>query len=88
MSNDYALPDLQTAYHDGSEDMTPLLKEVLDAHGGLTQWKQFTKISATIRSRGNLWEMKGVPQDPSPGKCPHRWIRSGPRFFHTALQTS
>src|SRR5580700_1569497 len=66
MSNDSALPSLQTAYQDGSEDMTPLLKEVLDAHGGLTEWKRFTKISATIRSGGNLWEMKGVPQDPSP----------------------
>lgn len=66
MNNDSALPSLQTAYQDGSEDMTPLLKEVLDAHGGLTQWKRFTKISATIRSGGDLWEMKGVPQDPSP----------------------
>jgi hypothetical protein len=46
--------------------MIPLLKEVLDAHGGLIRWKQFTKISATIRSGGDLWEMKGVPQDPSP----------------------
>ena len=60
------LRTLETAYKVGSEDMTPLLKEVLDAHGGLTQWKRFTKISATIRSRGDLWEMKGVPQDPSP----------------------
>jgi len=66
MRNDSALPSLQTAYQDASEDITPLLKEVLDAHGGLTQWKRFTKISATIRSGGDLWEMKGVPQDPSP----------------------
>jgi hypothetical protein len=66
MSIDFALPGLQTAYQDRSEDMTPLLKEVLDAHGGLTQWNKFTKISATIRSGGDLWEMKGVPQDPSP----------------------
>ena len=66
MKSDYALPGLRTAYQDGSEGTTALLNEVLDAHGGLTQWKQFTKISATIRSGGDLWEMKGVPQDPSP----------------------
>lgn len=40
MNNDYALPGLRTAYQDGSVDITPLLKEVSDAHGGLTQWKQ------------------------------------------------
>jgi hypothetical protein len=66
MNNDYALPGLQTAYKDGSEDTNALLNAVLDAHGGLTQWKRFTTISATIRSGGDLWEMKGVPQDPSP----------------------
>ena len=66
MSNDSALPSLRTAYQDGSVDMTPLLNEVLDAHGGLRQWKRFTKISATIRSGGDIWEMKGVPQDSSP----------------------
>ena len=65
MSDDSALPGLQTAYQDGRGDMIPLLKEVLDAHGGLTRWKRFTKISATIRSGGALWEIKGVPQDPS-----------------------
>jgi hypothetical protein len=50
MNNDYALPSFRTAYQHETEDMTPLLKAVLDAHGGLTQWKKFTKISATIRS--------------------------------------
>lgn len=66
MNNGNALPDLSTEYKDASEDRTPLLKEVLDAHGGLTQWKRFTKICATIRSGGDLWGIKGVPQDPSP----------------------
>ena len=53
MNNDYALPGLRTAYQDGSEDVTSLLNEVLDAHGGLAQWKRFTKMSATIRLRRN-----------------------------------
>jgi hypothetical protein len=66
MNNDHALHSFRTAYQHESEDMTPLLKDALDAHGGLTQWKRFTKISATIRSGGDFWEMKGVPQDPSP----------------------
>jgi hypothetical protein len=65
MNNDHAQPSSRTTYQDESEDMTPLLKDVLDAHGGLTQWKKFTKISATIRSGGDFWEMKGVPQEAS-----------------------
>jgi hypothetical protein len=38
----------------------------LDAHGGLTRWNGFSWVSATIVSGGQLWEMKGVPQDSAP----------------------
>jgi hypothetical protein len=43
-----------------------LLEEVLQAHGGLRQWNRFESIHATIVTGGDLWSMKGVPQDPSP----------------------
>lgn len=95
MNNDYALPSLRTACKDGSEYMTPLLKEVLDAHGGLTQWKQFTMISATIRSGADLWEMKGAPQDlnrqgwssnPLATLSPHLWPQHDNRSSSVARQ--
>jgi len=45
---------------------TDLLTKVLDAHGGLQRWRQFTRIEATIVSGGRLFELKGMPQDPTP----------------------
>jgi hypothetical protein len=46
--------------------MTGLLAAVLAAHGGLDRWRQFTSMEATIVSGGELWEIKGQPQDPAP----------------------
>jgi hypothetical protein len=46
--------------------MTGLLDAVLAAHGGLDRWRQFTSMEATIVSGGELWEIKGQPQDPVP----------------------
>jgi hypothetical protein len=46
--------------------MTGLLDAVLAAHGGLDRWRQFTSMEATIVSGGELWEIKGQPQDPAP----------------------
>ena len=46
--------------------MTGLLDAVLEAHGGLDRWRQFSTIEATIVSGGKLWEIKGQPQDPTP----------------------
>ena len=45
---------------------TDLLARVLDAHGGLDNWRQFTRVEATIVSGGLMFEMKGQPQDPTP----------------------
>ena len=45
---------------------TGLLDAVLDAHGGLDRWRQFSAMEATIVSGGKLWEIKGQPQDPAP----------------------
>lgn len=43
-----------------------LLNDIIEAHGGLNRWSQFSKIEAQIVSSGKLFELKGVPQDPSP----------------------
>jgi hypothetical protein len=46
--------------------MIPLLADILEAHGGLTRWKHFNKVEATIVSGGVLFVMKGQPQEPEP----------------------
>jgi hypothetical protein len=46
--------------------VTGLLDAALAAHGGLERWRQFSSIEATIVSGGELWEIKGQPQDPAP----------------------
>jgi len=43
-----------------------LLSLALDAHGGLEHWNTFEMVHATIVSGGQLWSMKGTPQDPVP----------------------
>lgn len=40
-----------------------LLNDIIEAHGGLSQWKRFNKLEAQIVSGGKLFELKGVPQD-------------------------
>ena len=46
--------------------MTSLLSQVLDAHGGLERWRQFTTLSATIVTGGELWSIQGLVQDGRP----------------------
>jgi hypothetical protein len=43
-----------------------LLPKVLEAHGGLDQWTGFATVQATIVTGGQLFGMKGTPQDPTP----------------------
>lgn len=45
---------------------TDLLTAVLDAHGGLDRWRQYSRVEATIVSGGLMFELKGQPQDPTP----------------------
>jgi hypothetical protein len=44
--------------------MIPLLADAIEAHGGLDRWKTHHTLTATIVSGGDLWALKGVPQDP------------------------
>jgi hypothetical protein len=46
--------------------MSDLLDEVLLAHGGLDNWRQFSRVQATVVTGGELWAIKGQPQDPHP----------------------
>jgi len=43
-----------------------LLPEVLQAHGGLDRWNSFETVQATIVTGGQLFVMKGTPQDSTP----------------------
>ncbi len=41
--------------------MNDLLKLVIDAHGGLSNWERFNTISAHLKNGGVTWPMKGHP---------------------------
>ena len=43
-----------------------LLEKVLAAHGGLARWSCFATAQATIVTGGQLFGLKGTPQDPTP----------------------
>jgi hypothetical protein len=46
--------------------MNQLLADILDAHGGMNRWHEYHKVEATIVSGGGLFQLKGIPQDPTP----------------------
>jgi hypothetical protein len=62
--------------------MADLLDEVLLAHGGLDHWRQFSRAQATIVTGGQLWAIKGQPQDPQPRRMSvaldHEWASVRP----------
>jgi hypothetical protein len=55
---------------------------VLDAHGGLDRWHQFSRVRARIVTGGALWGIKGVVQDDSPRQMTvalhHQWASATP----------
>jgi hypothetical protein len=46
--------------------MNDLLRNVLDAHGGLARWNQFGTVRTQIVTGGGLWALKGLIQDAAP----------------------
>lgn len=43
-----------------------LLERAIAAHGGLERWKTLKRLTVTAVSGGGLFELKGMPQDPTP----------------------
>lgn len=62
--------------------MSDLLDAVLEAHGGLERWQDFSLIRATIVSGGDLWGIKGLVQDTAPRQMTvalhHEWASVTP----------
>ena len=62
--------------------MTDLLDAVLEAHGGLDNWRRFNRVRATIVTGGGLWAIKGQPQIPQPRRMTvaleHEWASLRP----------
>src|SRR5215470_11625627 len=46
--------------------MNDLLRNVLEAHGGLARWNKFSTVRAQIVTGGGLWPLKGLIQDAAP----------------------
>ena len=46
--------------------MNDLLRDVLEAHGGLVRWNAFSTVRARIVTGGGLWALKGLIQDAAP----------------------
>jgi hypothetical protein len=46
--------------------MNDLLRDVLEAHGGLARWDKFSTVRAQIVTGGGLWALKGLTQDSEP----------------------
>src|SRR5215468_8495701 len=46
--------------------MNDLLRNALDAHGGLARWKEFSTLRVQIVTGGGLWALKGLIQDAAP----------------------
>jgi len=43
-----------------------LLARILEAHGGVSRWRGYEKVEATIVSGGGLFALKGIIQDSTP----------------------
>jgi hypothetical protein len=43
-----------------------LLTRAIEAHGGMGRWRELTEARTTIVSGGELFSVKGLPQDPTP----------------------
>jgi hypothetical protein len=41
--------------------MNDLLQVAVDAHGGLSRWKQLKRVRSNLSITGAIWQMKGKP---------------------------
>ena len=65
-----------------SNQLIPLLKEAIDAHGGLKHWRRFKGVASTIVTGGGLWDIKGVKLLRTPRRVKsefrRQWTRETP----------
>ncbi|MGX5185456.1 hypothetical protein ACWKT5_22200 [Streptomyces avermitilis] len=61
--------------------MNELLTKVIEAHGGIGRWQELTQAQATIVSGGDLFAVKGLPQDATP-----RMMTVGLHEEHASVQ--
>ena len=59
-----------------------LLKEAIDAHGGLDRWRRFKGVASTIITGGMLWDIKGANIIRTPRRATsefrRQWTRVAP----------
>ena len=58
-----------------SNQPNTLLKEAIDAHGGLDRWRGFKGVASTIISGGRLWDIKGAKIIPTPRRATSEFRR-------------
>ena|SRR5215813_8292286 len=66
-----------------------LLQKVLQAHGGLDRWNSYEKVQATIVTGGQLFGMKGTPQDSTPRRmtvATNEGLRDSSASFQVAVE--
>src|SRR5260370_19945430 len=51
----------QTAAHGQGDRMKDLLTTALDAHGGLSRWREVEAFQLKVSIGGGLWRLKGLP---------------------------
>lgn len=66
---------------------SPLLADVIEAHGGLDRWNGFEKVEAEIVGGGGLFRFKGSPPVSGRGSSPSGCTSSAPRSRPPARRT-
>src|SRR5499433_3169885 len=51
----------QTAAHGQGDRMKDLLTRALEAHGGLSRWREIEAFQLKVSMGGGLWRLKGLP---------------------------
>src|SRR5215472_16516254 len=51
----------ETAAHGQGDRMKDLLTRALEAHGGLSRWREIEAFQLKVSIGGGLWRLKGLP---------------------------
>jgi hypothetical protein len=64
----------------GAKAMNDLLRNVLEAHGGLARWNEFSNVRRQIVTGGGLWALKGLVSAKARCASQSKAIRNFPSF--------